>query len=163
TSAGGLVLVLDDLHWADHSTRRLLDRVAAEVRRMPMLILCTRRENPAEAPAPVAARATAVLSLRTLSTVDSAAILSAAIQGANAADVRRGVEISGGSPLYRRTLTRVAASQLRGQADWAEVGRRPELRHLIVAALGGAGEAAMQAVTALSVLGPEADPDLLAR
>ena len=38
-TAGGLIVVLDDLHWADRATLRLLERLATEVRRLPLLVI----------------------------------------------------------------------------------------------------------------------------
>jgi DNA-binding CsgD family transcriptional regulator len=160
-SGPGLLIVLDDLQWADQSTRRLLERLAAEVRRMPMLVVCTQRDTVGEHLHGV--RSTAVLNLRPLSPAESATLLAAAVADADPGQVRRGAELSGGSPLYLRTLTRVAAPQLRGTSAWSEVGEQPELRHLILTALRATGEDAARAVGALSVLGQDADPDLLAR
>jgi DNA-binding CsgD family transcriptional regulator len=72
--------------------------------------------------------------------------------------------LSGGSPLYLKTMARVAAEQLRGRASWDDaVGEAPELRHLVAAAMRAAGPEAARAVEALSVLGQEADLDLIAR
>ena len=42
---GGLVVVLDDLHWADEGSVRLLQCVAAESRHMPVLLLCAYRDT----------------------------------------------------------------------------------------------------------------------
>lgn len=163
-SGTGLLVVLDDLQWADQSTRRLLERLAAEVRRMPVLVVCTSRDTIGDSTQALpASRATAVLNLRPLTAAESAILLTAAVTGTDPGQVRRGAELSGGSPLYLRTLTRVAAPQLRGTSAWSEVGEQPELRHLILTALRATGEDAARAVGALSVLGPDADPDLLAR
>jgi class 3 adenylate cyclase len=41
----GLLLVLEDLHWADSSTRQLLEYMARRVRRARMLVLCTYRSD----------------------------------------------------------------------------------------------------------------------
>ena len=90
--------------------------------------------------------------------------MSAAIEEADPAAVRQAAELSGGSPLYLATLTRVAAEQLRGRASWDDaVGEAPELRHLVAAAMRAVGPDAAHAVEALSVLGPEAELDLVAR
>jgi DNA-binding CsgD family transcriptional regulator len=91
-------------------------------------------------------------------------MLSAAVEEADPAAVRRAAGLSGGSPLYLATLARVAAEQLRGRASWDDaVGEAPELRHLVAAAMRAVGPEAARAVEALSVLGPEAELDLLAR
>ncbi|MFC0541560.1 ATP-binding protein [Kutzneria chonburiensis] len=155
-SASGSVLVLDDLQWADEATLRLLDRVAAEIRRLPLLVVGVHRDGPDLR----AHRAAEVVSLGPLSQSESACLLSTAVDGADAAAVRRAVEQSGGSPLYLRTLAKAAADTLRGNAaDTA--GSAPAFRHLVTAAMRAAGPEAAAAVEALSVLGPE--PHVLAQ
>jgi DNA-binding CsgD family transcriptional regulator len=164
-AGGGLLLVLDDLQWADGATLRLLERVAPEARRLSVLVVGTYRDAAGGPPAEsIAQRATEVLSLRPLTPDEAATVLSAAVDQADPAAVRRAAELSGGSPLYLRTLTRVAAEQLRGRASWGDaVGEAPELRHLVAAAMRAAGPGAAQAVQALSVLGTEVELDLVAR
>jgi DNA-binding CsgD family transcriptional regulator len=159
----GMLIVLDDLQWTDQSTRRLLERLAAEIRQMPILVVCMQRDSGDATLTSAAIHASAVLSLRPLTPAQSAALLAAAVTGADAAEIQRGAELSGGSPLYLHTLTRVATRQLRGESGWFEVGEQPELRHLILAAMRAVGNEAAATVQALSVLGADADPDLLAR
>jgi len=157
-ATGGLVLVLDDLQWADEATLRLLDRVAAEIRRLPLLIVGVHRDGPDLR----AHRAAEVVGLGPLSPSESACLLSTAVDGADTAAVRRAAELSGGSPLYLRTLAKAAADTLRGEsADTA--GSAPALRHLVTTAMRAAGAEAAAAVEALSVLGPEPEPEVLAR
>ena len=91
-------------------------------------------------------------------------MLSAAVDRADPAAVRRAAGLSGGSPLYLKTMARVAGDQLRGRASWDDaVGEAPEFRHLVAAAMRAAGPGATRAVEALSVLGPEAELEHLAR
>jgi len=163
-SGPGLLVVLDDLQWADGATLRLLERVAPEARRLPVLVVGMHRDPAGGSlPGAIAHRA-AVLSLRPLTQNEAAAMLSAAVEEADPAAVRRAAGLSGGSPLYLATLARVAAEQLRGRASWDDaVGEAPELRHLVAAAMRAVGPDAARAVEALSVLGPEAELDLMAR
>src|SRR5262249_51666020 len=165
-----LLLVLDDLQWADGATLRLLGRVAREGRRPPLLIVGTQRGpgggsrqgSPAQGgsgvlkpPPPTPPEGAAP---------GSAAMLSRAVGSADPEAVRRAAELSGGSPLYLKTMSRVAAEQLRGREPWAEtVGESPELGHLVAAAMRSAGPDTARAVQALSVLGAEADLALLAQ
>ncbi|MGI5239850.1 hypothetical protein [Dactylosporangium sp. CA-139066] len=161
----GLVVVVEDLQWADQATLRLLERVTTEVRRLPLLVLATVREGAGGSlPGALVRNATDVRSLGPLTLGEAAELLTAAVERADPDAVRHAARLSGGSPLYLRTLSRTAADQLRGRAAWdEEVGEAPELRHLIAAAMRAAGSAAGQAVEALSVLGPEAEPEVLAR
>jgi len=163
-SGPGLLVVLDDLQWADGATLRLLERIAPEARRLPVLVVGMHRDPAGGSlPGAIAHRA-AVLSLRPLTPNEAAAMLSAAVEEADPAAVRRAAGLSGGSPLYLATLARVAAEQIRGRASWDDaVGEAPELRHLVAAAMRAVGPEAAHAVEALSVLGPEAELDLMAR
>ncbi len=155
----GLLLVLDDLQWADRATVRLLDRLAAEIRRLPVLVVGVHREG-TELPTH---RAAEVIGLGPLSPRESAVLLSAAVEGADTAAVRRAAELAGGSPLYLRTFAKVAPGALRGGRDWDEdAGGAPELRHLVTAAMRAAGPDAAEAVEALSVLGPDTEPEVVA-
>jgi len=52
---GGLVVVLDDLHWADEGSVRLLQFAAAESRRLPVLFVCTYRDTELDEAHPLAA------------------------------------------------------------------------------------------------------------
>jgi DNA-binding CsgD family transcriptional regulator len=160
-----LLLVLDDLQWADGATLRLLERVAREVRRLPLLIVGTQRDpgggSQQGSPAPGVGD---VLNLRPLTPTESAALLSRAVGNADPEAVRRAAELSGGSPLYLKTMSRVAAEQLRGREPWTEtVGESPELGHLVAAAMRSAGPDTARAVQALSVLGAEAELALLSQ
>lgn len=158
-AAPGLLVVLDDLQWADRATLRLLDRVAEEVRRLPLLIVGTHRD----ASELRAHRATEIVGLGPLTPGEAAAMLSTAVSGTDSVAVRRAAELSGGSPLYLRTLARVAADALRGESRWDAADARPELRHLVGAAMTAAGPGAAAAVEALSVLGPDTEPEVVAR
>jgi DNA-binding CsgD family transcriptional regulator len=160
-----LLLVLDDLQWADGATLRLLGRVAREVRRLPLLIVGTQRDPGGGSRRGSPAQGVSdVLNLRPLTPTESAALLSRAVGNADPEAVRRAAELSGGSPLYLKTMSRVAAEQLRGREPWTEtVGESPELGHLVAAAMRSAGPDTAWAVQALSVLGAEAELALLAQ
>jgi DNA-binding CsgD family transcriptional regulator len=160
----GLVIVIEDLQWADRATLRLLERVTVEIRRLPLIVLATVRDGLDEpVPGRLIRHASDVVSLGPLTFGEAAELLTGAVESADPQAVRHAAKLSGGSPLYLRTLSRTAADQLRGQVPWGEqVGEAPELRHLIAAAMRAAGPAAGAAVEALSVLGPEAEPGVLA-
>ncbi|WP_189241490.1 BTAD domain-containing putative transcriptional regulator [Planobispora rosea] len=50
TSAGPLLVVLDDLHWADAASLRLLAFAAGELERRPVLVVATLRPEPGDHP-----------------------------------------------------------------------------------------------------------------
>ena len=162
-ATSGMVLVLDDLQWADVATYRLLERLAAEIRRLSLLVVATHRdpEHPA-LDGLLAHSGTEVLRLHPLNTDDAEALLVAALDHVDRAAVQKAAALSGGSPLYLRTLAQVAADQLRGRAPWTETTTAPEFRHLVLAALRAAGPQARVVVEAASVLGAEAPSWLVA-
>jgi ATP/maltotriose-dependent transcriptional regulator MalT len=164
-AAAGLLLVLDDLHWADRATLRLLERVATEIRRLPLLVVGAHRDGAGEPLHGVHQQgATEQLHLGPLDPADARTLLSTAVANADPAAVHRAVQLSGGSPLYLRTLTRVAVDRLRGTDSWDDaIGEAPAFRHLVAAALRTAGPDAAAAVEALSVIGSEVEPELVAR
>jgi ATP/maltotriose-dependent transcriptional regulator MalT len=111
-AGGGLLLVLEDLHWADGATTRLLDRLAAVVRRMPMLAVATLRETGqgplgAALPGLVARPGAELMALAPLSPQEATELLGRVLGGAGADAVQQAVRRSGGSPLYLHTLARV--------------------------------------------------------
>jgi DNA-binding CsgD family transcriptional regulator len=163
-AGAGLLLVLDDLQWADQATLRLLERVAAEVRRLPMLVVGTHRLQAGGGSLALPAHATEMLTLQPLAPAEAVAFLSAAVEQADPSAVRRAAEMSGGSPLYLRTLARIAVGPVQGRAAWDDaIGDAPELRRLVAVAMRVAGPQATDAVQTLSVLGQQAEPQLLAR
>jgi DNA-binding CsgD family transcriptional regulator len=162
-ATAALVIVLDDLHWADRATLRLLARIATEVRRLPVLVVGAHRSALAGVLDALPRHgATDDLHLGPLAPAEADAYLASAVTRAEPHAVRKAIELSGGNPLYLRTLSRVAAGPLRGDGGWATaVGEAAEFRGLVTAAMRSAGPVAADAVEALSVLGAEADPGLL--
>ncbi|MCX6465152.1 MAG: ATP-binding protein, partial [Pseudonocardiales bacterium] len=138
-AAPPLLLVLEDLHWADAATVRLLERLAATVRRVPVLAVATHRpvDTGPQADGPfaralprlLAAGATVPVTLGPLPPDDAAALLDHAVEGADPAAVREAIDRAGGSPLVLWALTRIAVEQLRGHAGWDDPpGAAAELR-----------------------------------
>jgi len=162
-----LLLVLEDLHWADAATVRLLQRLVAGIRRFPVLAVVTHR--PVDTgpfaralPGLLANSATVPVTLGPLRPDDAAALLGHAVEHADPVAVRQAIDRAGGSPLVLWALTRIAAEQLRGHAGWdSALGEATELRGLVSAALQSAGPASADAVAALSVVGQTADLDVL--
>lgn len=167
-AAPPLLLVLEDLHWADAATARLLERLVATVRGAPLLVVGTHR--PVDTgpfgqvlPRLLASSAAVPVTLAPLRADEAAALLDHAVEHADPAAVREAIARAGGSPLVLWALTRIAGEQLRGRATWdAPLGEAAELRGLVSGALRAAGPGAADAVGALSVLGQSADVGVLA-
>ncbi len=165
---GGLVLVVEDMHWADEASARLLDRLAGGVRRMPVLVVATHRPpvgGPlAERLPELRTRAgSELLRLAPLPEDEAATLVHRAAVGAHRDAVRRIVGWAGGNPLYLRTAARAAPDLLRRpDAGPGDLTRLPELRDVVVHALAAAGPRAVEVAEALSVLGAEAETAVLA-
>ncbi|MFJ5608463.1 helix-turn-helix transcriptional regulator [Streptomyces sp. NPDC093221] len=110
-----LVLVLEDLHWADASTRDLLAFLAVRLRRQPVLIVATVREEELTADArrwfAELGRCPRVTRLRLSGLADAevAELVTALLPAdADAADVAAAVSAAEGNPLYAQELARAA-------------------------------------------------------
>ena len=123
-----IAIVLEDLHWVDEATLLFLARLAPELPRMPVLLVCTYRDLTA----PALERAVAALSS------DSETVL-LALQGLDAQGVRallvahgvpepssqlveRALELTQGNPLFTTQLARwLASERAAGGADPARL------------------------------------------
>ncbi|MBB4664751.1 AAA family ATPase [Conexibacter arvalis] len=127
-----LVLCVDDLHWADPASLRLLEFLGRRIDGLPVLTVCTLR--PEEPGAPVellaalrAAPACATVEPAPLSAPAAGAMLADALAGPPSERFRDAAwRATGGNPLLLSLLAREAAANgLRGRAEEAE--RLPEL------------------------------------
>lgn len=105
---GPLVVVLDDVHWADGATLRLLEFVAPLIRRAPvLLIVAARPTGSSELDATLGAlqrRGAVRLALRPLSVDEVREQLTAT--GADPAAASEVASVSGGNPLFVTELAR---------------------------------------------------------
>jgi DNA-binding CsgD family transcriptional regulator len=169
----GLVVVLEDLHWADEASLRLLRHLAGELHRSSLLVLATHREPPGGAlaqalPDLVRGRTARVLSLGPLSESEVSDYLRSLADGHVAAGTVSAVHRrSGGNPLYLRAVARAvgdggAASRPDPAADGAEpVG--DELRSVVRATLAAVPDEVAGLVVTAAVLGEDVDSAVLAR
>ena len=159
----GLLVVLEDLQWADRTSLLLLRHLAGELARSRLLVVATFRESadtPLAALLPALLRAgdTRPIRLTGLSRPDIAQWLRLVEADGDvdalADRLRAG---TGGNPLFVRMLVERGPSAL-------EEGLRefPELRHLVLAHLSGLGEPVRSLLGAASVLGERIDPPVLA-
>jgi len=145
TARGPIVLMVEDLHWADDSTREAVEALSGVTRSHPVLLaLTTRVEGEERWRACLAGQTVTRIELEPLTSAD-AEVLALALGGA---DDRRAavVERAGGHPLF---LTEM----LRG----AEQGELPPTVHgLIHTRLDRLPELDRAAVQVAAVLGPRA-------
>ena len=156
----GLLLVLDDLHWADAASVHLLRHAANELHSMPLALVVTARgeaEPPWRAVLPDLVRSGAdVVELGGLAAADLAEW-----QPALAADPARAEAVhaaTGGNPL----LVRLIANDLDLPLD-AVLAERPQLRRLVAARVVALPPEAREVVEAASVLGERILAPILAQ
>ncbi|NEK58856.1 AAA family ATPase [Geodermatophilus sabuli] len=155
----GVVVVLEDLHWADETSLRLLRHLAGELQRSRLLVVGTYRDpaggaegRPLDRTLPDLLRwpTTRALALAPLTEEDVRAYLPDAPLEAVRVAHRR----SGGNPLYLRAVARTPAS---GDGDGGT-----ELRHLVRTTLTALSPAVLDLLDTAAVLGEEVDAGRLA-
>jgi DNA-binding CsgD family transcriptional regulator len=167
-----LVLLVDDLHWADRASLRLLEYLARRIESLPVLVVATLRPTEPGAHADLllaleTAPAAAVVRPHPLDESAVAELLGAAVGGEpEAAFVSACAEATGGNPLLLRVLAAQAAEQgLAGRgAEAAEIARlaAPELGVVVRRRLAGLGDDAIALAHAAAVLGEPSRLDDLA-
>lgn len=160
----GLLVVLDDLHWADSSSLRLLQITASQVPASKLVILCTYRppesgEASAIAvalPALLRERAVTRITLAGLDRADSEAVLSQALERpVNPILARSLFEQTDGNPFYLVEL----AEAIRTHNPNTQL---PEsLDRIARSRLGSVGAESRQVLGLAAVIGRDFDIDLL--
>ena len=155
---GRLLLVVEDLHWADPSTLDLLQRCVAEPATRPILVLVTTRLAPDTVPG----EPSSVISLQPLEPAECRDLIDK-LTGGRLNDATRAVvaERGDGVPLYMRELARMLDA---GDGPWSD-GHAPSvpptLNDLLVARLDSV-PSERDVVEALAVLGRASSPELVA-
>ncbi|WP_329344560.1 AAA family ATPase [Streptomyces sp. NBC_00663] len=157
----GLLLALDDLHWADSASLELLDHLVRHAVHAPVVLAVTRRDR--QSPESLAARLTrgvddgtvVRLGLGPLSARDCAEL---AGPGMSPADTAALYAASEGNPLYFLTLLQAH----RGGAT-AESSSPPGLGALLLEELTALTPSQRGIVEAVAVLGEHATPAMLGR
>lgn len=168
-----LVVILEDLHWADSASLDLLRHLAADVRRLRLLVVASARDGENEAldravSSLVPLPGVELVPLSPLTVAGVAAFLSAAAGQVVPPDTVAVVhEHSGGNPLYVRTLARVLGPELLAPApDRDELSARlsgsTQVRQLVASILSPLATPVRDLLRVASVLGEEVDPELLA-
>ena len=165
-----LLLVVDDLHWADAATLSVLTQVASVLASMPIVVVAAHR--PVDAAGALSRSESIaelqhhglVLELRGLDVDATAALVSAVrgqpVPGAAAHSVW---EITGGNPLFTRELARaLPASALDRAIDVSEFAIPATLRALVADRRSCLGEGCQAVLDVLSVVGDQAELGFLA-
>ncbi|GFJ79395.1 transcriptional regulator [Phytohabitans houttuyneae] len=150
----GLVIALDDLHWADDASLRLLRHACGELAGARVLVLGTARE----VTAPLAALPAHALPLGPLAEADVAAWLAGAHE-TWPAYVHR---VSGGNPLFVRELARVLAQEGRLAEPATELPVPAHVRAMAGYRLERLSPGCRALLGAASAMGEEFDVSILA-
>ncbi|WP_163509830.1 ATP-binding protein [Fodinicola acaciae] len=166
----GLVVVIDDLHWADELSLLLVRHICADIDRMPLLFVGAYRDRDLGAPLVlprslaeiVAMPAAYATDLEPLAADDVAAYVRN-VAGAPVADawIRRIHARTGGNALFVRELTRLLVQRGALAGPVADPPLPAELRRLLAYQLGRLTPACRELVDACAVIGDEVDPALL--
>jgi predicted ATPase/class 3 adenylate cyclase len=154
------LLVFEDTHWADSMTSALVDRLASKVHAFPILVLATRRSDPAE-DAAQPSRATTTITLAGLTGAAMADLVSFVWEGSVPPGLAEFIgEKSDGVPLFGEELADFLQLRAGGGstvADWRRLLNESgiaTLNDLLSARLADAGAARRTAQVA-SVIGRE--------
>jgi tetratricopeptide (TPR) repeat protein len=153
-----LVVVLDDLHWADPSTLAFLGFVAREVRDTRILVTGTYREADVRPDHPLLQLPHDVhrLTLAGLSPSDTGVLIAATIgRDPDPSLIETTHRRTGGNPFYIREIVRLLDRS--GQAIPSTV------REAVKASLATLSAETVRALSAASVAGPEFEAGVLAR
>ncbi|GHE50523.1 helix-turn-helix transcriptional regulator [Streptomyces capitiformicae] len=151
-AGGGLVVALDDVHWADPASLELLDHLVRHPpRRAPVVIVVARRERQTSAPLAASlfrgVEAGTVLRLE-LGPLDESACLAALAPGLPSGLAAELYAASEGNPLYFLALL--------------QAGRPAGLSSLLLDELTPLSDAQRRTAQAVAVLGDHATPALVA-
>ena len=170
-AAADLLVILEDLQWADHASLFLLRELAAELPGSRLLVLATCRDtagDPWRDALGDLARLPGLQMLRLAPLSESAVeeILRAAGLVADPGLAPFVHARSEGNPLYVATLARVLAARPGAGGDTAALirvaGASAEISHLVSSLLRDLDPGARELLAAASVLGADFDADLAA-
>jgi DNA-binding CsgD family transcriptional regulator/tetratricopeptide (TPR) repeat protein len=158
-----LVLVVEDLHWADRSTLDLVSLLASNTRSLPVLLVATYRSDdvPPRHPlrglaAELGRRGALQLTLERLGAGDVAELLGALLAAAPTAELTASVvERSDGNPLFVEELAAALAED-------PEAPMPPQLRDAVIARVEHMPPEAAAVLRACAVGGRQVEHDLLA-
>ncbi|WP_414938413.1 BTAD domain-containing putative transcriptional regulator [Amycolatopsis sp. cmx-11-51] len=127
-AAGPLVLVIDDLHWADEASVLLWQRLAAATRQLPLLLVAATRaghgrRDLAQLRRGIEARGGEIMPVEVLTDDDIAAVFEVILAAELGPSLRPLVRRVAGNPLYAREIAHdlVRTGSLRIKAGVAEV------------------------------------------
>ena len=160
----GLLVVLDDLHWADPDSLGLLEFAARQLAVSRLLLVGGYRDEDAAGRLRRVAAAAAVNRLEGLDTAGVGELM-AQITGGPVPEEAAAVMHSrtGGNPLFVRELTRLLQSRAAAGARWAGSGTVDSVREVIDRRLARLSQPCSRMLTLAALDGARLRPWLLAR
>jgi len=146
-----LVVVFEDIHWAEPTMLDLLEYLAEWTRDAPLLLLCLARPELLELrPGWGGGKLNATTMLLEPLSLDACRALAEGLGLAHRGSVERVVEVSGGNPLYVEQLLAFAAE------GWDGLEIPPAIQALLAARLDRLAAAERSAIEAAAVVGASA-------
>ncbi|MFI9306481.1 AAA family ATPase [Streptomyces triculaminicus] len=172
-----LLLLVDDLHWADPPSLRWLGRLARRLPDWPVTLVAALREGDPGAEEPrvqdITDRAAHVLRPGPLTQAGTAALVAAALgRPADPAYVTACREATGGNPMFLTATLAALSGAGHGHGDLVPAAERartvrelrlPALRERLAVALRSQPGPVRELAKALAVLGDGTDPELVGR
>jgi class 3 adenylate cyclase/tetratricopeptide (TPR) repeat protein len=147
-----LVLVFEDLHWADGALLDFIDYLARRAQDVPMMLLCLAREELLEL-RPDWADSGAALSVSALSEEDAEALVTGLLLDVKVSEEVRGqiLERAQGNPLFIEQMLAL----LREEGEAARLSVPPTIQALLAARLDRLSATEQAVVGAASIVGKE--------
>ncbi|MFD9541358.1 ATP-binding protein [Streptomyces sp. NPDC060022] len=168
-AAGPVLLVLDDLHWADEASLLVMSRLVEAIGQLPLLLVCAARRVPRRPEVTRLRRAMVsggalAIRLDPLSPTETSVMAEGLLGSPPGPEFARRIEETGGNPLYVKELT-VSLMRERtltatsGTADLISVaepdGIPASLSAVIADRLGSLSEEAVELLRSATLLGSE--------
>jgi class 3 adenylate cyclase/tetratricopeptide (TPR) repeat protein len=167
-----LILLLDDLHWADPPTLQLLRHLVRATERTPLLILGTYRESEVDESHPLAqalaelrrARALDSLSLAGLAQEEVTALISSQAGAAAPVEFARSMmERTEGNPFFVQELLRDVSAEDDWKAALARIGLPQSVKDVLLRRLSRLDDTCRRVLTVAAVSGRDFTLDLVER
>ncbi len=160
-TATPLLVILEDLHWADESSLALLHFVAQNARRAPLAVVGTHRDLAASSPGPARAlgrvlreQGSSALALASFTPETVQRILDQALgQRADALLMERVHAVTGGNPFFVTELARLLAARAETTLDSAQIPLR--LHDAVRLRIAECSEPCRKLLLAACAIGPE--------
>jgi predicted ATPase len=160
----GLLVVLDDLHWADPDSLGLLEFAARQLAASRLLLVGTYRDDDAAARLRRVAAAAAVTRLEGLDAAGVGELMAQITGGPVPEETAAAMHTrTGGNPLFARELTRLLQSRATADDHWASSATVDSVREVIDRRLARLSQPSTRMLTVAALDGARLRPWLLAR